>query len=148
MLSLKKFRLIFSILALVLMASSLFAKGKSYTMICQGGGSMYANVLNAEYSSYRIYFRKSKNAGTVRAPGAGECAWMDRPISNKEPSVLHYYEKTNPVYNYRVSKSSVRITKFSKKNTGRLLQRIYRGQKFFVQVRKDKYGFKITKFGL
>ena len=67
---------------------------QSYVLTCRGhgGGGMLAiadqRVSNPHIFVEITYKRAGQGAGT-QAPAPGECAWMDRPVSRSEPTVLH-----------------------------------------------------------
>ncbi len=152
MLSLKKFTLILSVLILMLTSANVFAKRKSYTMVCQGGGNMSILFRNNPKAFFYIYFEKSSSAGTSRAPRAGECAWMDRPISNKEPVALTFFGP-NPIRRMRIYKGGGKNTiepylSGQAKSGGILVNAVIKGKKFFVQARRKGRVFQITKVGL
>jgi hypothetical protein len=60
--------------------SSLFA--------CAGGGNMTA-VAGAD-GLIRVFFGYAAQGSAIQSPGAGECAWSERPFSAGEPSMLVY----------------------------------------------------------
>lgn len=75
-------------LALALTSLSLVAlagpAAAEFPMQCSGGGDMTANYY-PEHGYIEVNFRKASQGANVAAPGAGECAWMDRPVNEGEP---------------------------------------------------------------
>ena len=65
---------------------------QSYVLTCRGGAGMLAiadqRVSNPHIFVEITYKRASQGAGS-QAPAPGKCAWMDRPVSKSEPTVLH-----------------------------------------------------------
>ncbi|MCP4307560.1 MAG: hypothetical protein GY788_22350 [bacterium] len=60
-----------------------------FPMQCAGGGDMTANYY-PEHGYIEVHFRKAPQGANVAAPGAGECAWMDRPVNDAEPFWFRY----------------------------------------------------------
>jgi hypothetical protein len=82
------------------------AEAGSYTMLCRGGGiqkltlslglrakSMY-DKKTVLFMTSTYYLKKSKKRYSPKTLGVGECAWTDRPLNNKEPTLMTYSRKT------------------------------------------------------
>lgn len=66
-------------------------KPRAYRMECRGGGQMSANYYpRGGHVLLQINLRKAPFAARARAPAPGECAWVDRPIGQKEPFWLEW----------------------------------------------------------
>ncbi len=148
----KRHLLISLALLAFLNVSSAFAGGKSYAMVCKGGTGMNMGVTNrGDTAHFNISYKKAKFAGTAREPGAGECAWLDRPIAANEPSLLVFKGK-NPIIRLSMGKSRVSIAGYARGNAytpgHTLVTAITRGNKFFLKVRRHGRQFEITKVGL
>jgi len=62
---------------------------RAYRLNCRGGGHMAAHYLpGAGSGNVVIAFVKAAAASRTRQPGAGQCAWVDRPLGRGEPSRL------------------------------------------------------------
>lgn len=79
-------------LALALFAAPALAQ-TSYTLACRGGGNMTLSVAGAGAVEGRPqsivgidFARAAQSAATPVA--AGQCAWLDRPLNNAEPTRL------------------------------------------------------------
>ncbi|MEM6754278.1 MAG: hypothetical protein AAF630_15045 [Cyanobacteria bacterium P01_C01_bin.38] len=65
-----------------------------YTMVCRGTGNMksyYSQKSN--FNQLDIYFSKATKGSGQSSLKAGNCAWVDRGISNNEPSKLRWEPK-------------------------------------------------------
>lgn len=69
----------------------------SYPLVCQGGSSMRIAVshdVRGDGTTGRtlmtVYFDKAAQGAGAAMPGAGECAWMDRPLNDGEPAQLWF----------------------------------------------------------
>jgi hypothetical protein len=60
-----------------------------YPMQCAGGGEITANYYPAQ-GYIEVNFRKAPQGANYAAPGAGECAWMDRAVNDGEPFWFRY----------------------------------------------------------
>ncbi len=67
----------------------------SYTLFCRGGPSMDVSVSHDVGSDgalgrthFRLYFDRAAQRGGGSPPGPGQCAWIDRPLNNAEPTTL------------------------------------------------------------
>lgn len=64
-------------------------KPKSYRLVCRGGGGMYADYhALGRAPEIRIHFKRARSPVREQRPGYGECAWLDRPVSSREPAML------------------------------------------------------------
>ncbi len=82
------------ILVLVSMFPSIAASVTSYPIVCRGGGSLYFDY--TPFSNFSqspqiwiTFKRASQKVGAnwenAYALKPGQCAWLDRPVSNSEP---------------------------------------------------------------
>lgn len=70
-------------------APSIYGDQQSYTLVCRGGGTMEGSYLNTpSRHSFSVTFNKSAYSSSKRQPQQGECAWIDRPLRENEPSSL------------------------------------------------------------
>lgn len=59
----------------------------SYPLICRGGGAMQAAVRAGGQLTLR--FAPGSQAGSLGAPTAGSCTWLDRGFRAGEPAQLY-----------------------------------------------------------
>ena len=109
-------------------------------MVCQGGGSMIAEFNRKvrwdkpDLFTTRIDFSKSGKAAGEQRPAAGQCAWLDRPVSGEEPSVLVFERtKKNPINNLKVGMHTMRLISAAKEEM-EIIQAVYDGRQFIIQV--------------
>lgn len=75
--------------AMTLLCSQAAAQQQSWPLRCRGGGNMLVQIQEeAPHLQVSISFRKASRSAEGSAPGPGECAWIDRPLSANEPSKL------------------------------------------------------------
>ena len=100
-------------------------------MVCRGGGNMDSTYrLGNNFNQLTIKFTKAKTSSSQKPPSSGECAWVKRAISTREPSYLVWEpEKYN-------------------NDTSYLLESVRSNNLFYLHVLtvNDKY-FKIHKVG-
>lgn len=66
----------------------------SFVLSCRGGGAMTFDVRSVgEKVRLEVRFAKATAGATATAPGAGQCAWLDRPLNGGEPVLLHLSQK-------------------------------------------------------
>jgi hypothetical protein len=63
------------------------AQQQGFALDCRGGGKM---KLSQDGNFVRISFKRAADGSARRAPRKGECAWTDRPVNDKEPTLLVY----------------------------------------------------------
>ncbi len=81
------------------------AAPQNYTMVC--------NKVAATYQSHdpwfhgkptiRVYFERAPFAASQQKPGPGQCAWVDRPVSESEPGLFFFKNAENPVKGVKVT---------------------------------------------
>jgi hypothetical protein len=77
-----------AIAAVVFSSQTAFAQ-QSYVLTCRGGGGMEQAVQQLRRKQELLVgFSASPVSATVRSPGPGQCAWVDRPLSENEPKAL------------------------------------------------------------
>ncbi len=60
-----------------------------YPMTCGVGGGMRMILSpNGDKTTIQLRFRKARQAARVTRPGPGECAWWDRPLNAREPTLM------------------------------------------------------------
>lgn len=74
-------------------ASAAITEPQSYPMACRAGGGMQAQLTMLDHGTAAliIRFKKGTAGAGVRAPGPGECTWLDRGMRPNEPDVLKLY---------------------------------------------------------
>ena len=91
----KKFILCAGLLTALVFTGSAQANPPSYPLLCRGGPAMRiatnhdvngAGIPGA--TAMWVYFNKGSAAGSVHAPGPGECTWMDRTLNANEPAAM------------------------------------------------------------
>lgn len=155
----KKIVRLLAILCLTLAGVQTEAAKQSFPLVCQGGGAMKA-MAREEWRTARakvvITFRKARYKASERAPGPGECAWLDRPIANNEPAELRYDEsirnRSRGGLGIRIEHSKARLV-YWELPIQSVLHAIYEGKEFRVHVyRTHEAGalgnyFTITRVG-
>jgi hypothetical protein len=64
----------------------------SYPLACNGGGNMKVSVLSRGHqgrTTFVVEFVRAPQGANARAPGPGECAWLDRAVAPEEPNRLY-----------------------------------------------------------
>ncbi len=145
--------IVFIVLIAFMGSPSVNAKSRDYLLQCQGGGQMTVNI---KYNKWvYIRFAKTKYPAGKKRPAAGECAWIDRPVSSREPSYIYYESSKNPIW------SSLQISMKRKYNPrvnwyrtpiNTYIQKIFNKKTFFVHVKSgvSREGIavlKIVRFG-
>ena len=94
-----------------------------------------------------IHFVKAPKAAGQHAPGPGQCAWLDRPITNTEPAVLVFQRKgRNPIWQLDFSLGNVALKSADSKEFS-LLNAVHKGEQVILKAKRDGDVFKITKVG-
>lgn len=113
----------------------------THPMMCRGGGAMTAMITFTQQQAHVtshivISFRKSPVAASARPPGPGECAWLDRPISPKEPFALWRSQGGHllPIEQLQIRAGSVHILREGS-DLAPVLQAVRRGTIFHVHAR-------------
>jgi hypothetical protein len=124
---------------------------ESYTMVCRGGGAMRAFVWKTLPDdrgwAIRLAFQKSPHAASQQPPDPGQCAWVDRPINQQEPSELSW-SGSDYIFSLDVTQSATRITEIRGGRLGYLLDAVRLGNQFYVRCHNNRHGyFHITHFG-
>ncbi len=77
-----------AVAAIIFSSQTAFAQ-QSYVMTCRGGGEMELAIQQlSRKQEILVGFSASPLSATERAPGPGQCAWVDRPLSEDEPKAL------------------------------------------------------------
>ncbi len=118
---------------------------KSYVLQCRGGGSMFARILMKGNTEIRGIKRAARGAGS-RSPAAGECAFLDRPITRKEPAQLLYKSKKLPVDFFDINVQKV-IPGWNGEPITEVLEAVRNGKLFYVHVRNDRGWMVIRRIG-
>lgn len=117
------------------------AKDKVYTMVCRGGGDMWATYDAEGHGGnvwLRIHFRKAAKSSSEQAPRPGECAWVDRPIGPDEPGILHYGSKSNYIESFEMRGNTFRATRLKGSEIQYLLDAIQNATPFTVRCFSQK----------
>jgi len=116
-----------------------------YVLQCRGGGKMFARVpVNGNIEI--LGMKKSSMAASRRKPAAGECAFLDRPLSSAEPARLLFKEKHPPFSHVDISSSAI-AAGFVNTPIASVLKAIRKGQLFYVHVRNDRGWLDIRRVG-
>lgn len=93
----------------------------SYALVCRGGGNMTLSVGGAgaidgrPLSIVSIDFAKAAQAAATAAVGAGQCAWLDRPLNGAEPTRLVFNAENTTLH---VSLRAERVGYFAEAGHG------------------------------
>jgi hypothetical protein len=146
-----------AVLCLSLFASSVIAQSKSYPMVCRGGGNMSAMYGRGDGESvFAITFERSPYADNQQHPGPGQCAWLDRPLSQEEQLELRYTNKKNRITNLTIKKGAILVRKYEGNDGGQdlkyLIEAVHEGRLFNIQATRAKTPWgslylKITRVG-
>jgi hypothetical protein len=116
---------------------------KSYPMVCKGGGEMVVRFSHVKDSggfhstSVAIEFKKSRAAASGSEPAPGHCAWVDRPISAEEPSMLAYAPGAGKDFYFDFKADSWQLTKTEDAGLEQILNALRRGGKFYVRCHRE-----------
>ena len=91
-------------------------------------------------------FGKSSVAASTHKPGAGQCAFLDRPLSRAEPARLLYKEKHAPISHLDISARAI-APGWTNTPIVSVLKAIQTGQLFYVHVRNDRGWLDIRRVG-
>lgn len=138
---------------LTLTNTFLYAGGNSYLLECRGGGNMFARI-SIHYRNWVNFYniKHSRFAAGKRAPGPGECAWIDRPLSANEPYEIWYGKKSKRLLHH-VDISSNRVNIGWERNPIiNVINKMKNGQLFYLHVKSVNSGsgskiLQITKIG-
>lgn len=127
------------------------AEQPSFTLVCRGGGTMYAfyATRGPEKSYLRIYFKPSPYAGRRSAPGPGQCAWLDRTLTKDEPKKLEFYADNQYIVQLLISANGKAKIRHIKGNDLKyLIDAVSDSKIFYVHCYNDGRGYlRITKVG-
>jgi hypothetical protein len=114
-----------------------------YPMVCRSGPGMYAyyhNYTEGEGSMLRIKFKKASVGASQRDPGPGECAWLDRPISPDEPSLLWRHCKNQKISVLQIDPNGVHLTEVKGPLLNQWISWMMRpGQLFSFEAQRHKF---------
>ncbi|HEB55912.1 MAG TPA: hypothetical protein ENI98_06325 [Gammaproteobacteria bacterium] len=116
---------------------SVNAKSPSYVLECRGGGKMVA-IVNHVGNIKITGLRHARVAASVKSPGPGECAWLDRPMNKNEPFNLHYTSRKLPFKYVYISSNTVSLKWVNYIPIATVLKAIYSNKLFFVHVRRKR----------
>jgi hypothetical protein len=146
-----------AVLCLSLFTLSVFAQSKSYPMVCRGGGNMSAMYGRVDGESiFAITFERSPYSDNQQHPGPGQCAWLDRPLSQEEQLELRYTHNKNKITNLAIKKDTIQVLRYEGNNGGRdlqyLIEAVHEGRLFNIQATRAKTPWgsqylKITRVG-
>jgi len=121
--------------AACLMPAAGWSAGKSYPMVCRGGGSMWVESWR---NGIQIHFRGASAGSSQRQPGPGECAWLDRGFRPGEPTMLTWYPRSIDTFivkiNSRGTVTGYDIRGGAAGNYRYLLDNALRGSVFYVHA--------------
>ncbi len=87
-----------------------------------------------------IVFQKAESGAEGSAPGPGQCAWIDRPVSTGEPSRLFYRTRGEHLRNVSFRGTSYSYLRTSNNATSNWLRAVLTGQSFTVYAYNDGRG--------
>ena len=139
-----------------LLAAPAAAKPKDYTLVCNGASmsavfTFHDTRLHGK-RTLRVFFAKSPFAASRKAPQAGQCAWVDRPLAASEPSSFVFKDAANPftkitIADHKSSAAFISPHRIARSPRGGLqgragqlvqvLDKISKGQTFYVQVHSE-----------
>jgi len=115
-----------------------------YVLQCRSGGDMSAILdRTPTNSAVKIYnIRKSRYGAGNRKPGLGECAWLDRPLSSREPNRLLYKIKARKTTFSKVtiSKRGIELT-WGNDPIVNFLKNLKSGQLYYFHVKNNHQGW-------
>ncbi len=127
--------LIFALSAIMPISAN--AKSPSYVLECRGGGRITARIFNV--GNIEIFgFRRARLAASVQPPSPGECAWLDRPMNNKEQLRLYYGRRKLPFGYVEVRSNKTSFRWWNTLPITTVLKAIQTNKLFFVHVRKKR----------
>ena len=117
---------------------------KDYVLQCRAGGNLVATIdrtpANSAIKFYGI--KSSRYAANIRRPGSGECAWLDRALSAREPHRLLYNIKARKTIFSRVNIGSqgVKLV-WGNDPVVTLLKKLPNGRLFSLRVKNNHHGW-------
>ncbi len=127
------------------------AEQPSFTLVCRGGGMMYAfyATRGAENSYLEIHFQRSPYTGRRSAPGPGQCAWLDRTLTKDEPRKLKFFADNQYIVQLLIfTKGKAKIKEIRGNDLKYLIDAISDSKIFYVHCYNDGRGnLIITKVG-
>ncbi|VAX14656.1 hypothetical protein MNBD_GAMMA24-2625 [hydrothermal vent metagenome] len=96
---------------------------------------MFARIFNVGSVDIRG-FRRARSAASVRPPGPGECAWLDRPMIRNEPFILFYGRRKLPLLYVDVYLSKTHFRWQGDRPITTVLKAIQTNKLFFVHVKR------------
>ncbi len=129
---------------------SVNAKSLSYVLECRGGGGIIARIYNV--GSVKVYgYRFAKVAASVRPPGLGECAWLDRPMSNKEHLPLYYSHRKLPFSYVNIRSNGTKFRWWETLPITSVIKAVQNNKLFFVHVKtkriNNRWMFNVVRVG-
>ncbi len=120
-------------------------KGEEYVLQCRGGGRMFARIpLSGNIEIYKL--KRARFSASRRAPGKGECAWLDRPMRPTEAKMLYKTHKATFTH-FDIGSN---FTHIAWKSTPimQVLRAIQQGKLFYVHVRNENGWLVIKRVGV
>ncbi len=123
------------------------AAPSTYVLSCRGGGAMTFDVRSVGTKvRLEVRFAKATTAATGTPPGAGQCAWLDRPLNGAEPTRLHI-SQTGEVQVACNSRGQCGVSVVPK-DIRAIIDTIRNGGTFVLHVYNNGTGYlEITKVG-
>ncbi|MDH3667033.1 MAG: hypothetical protein OEN23_08905 [Paracoccaceae bacterium] len=121
-----------------------------YPMTCGVGGGMRMILSpNGDKTTIQLRFRKARQAARVVRPAPGECAWWDRPLNAREPTLMAIEVKAELWTEFRTVGSgpasagvvSKRSNLSDQRTANFLLDAVRRGSCFVVNTFNTNRGY-------
>lgn len=141
------------IASIILGYTTIGVSQQAYPCVCRGGGTMSLDFMISTYhqdvqpsQKTSVMFQKAFKSASRSLPAPGECAWMDRPISDNEPYFMQqddrgkgYYLTLSYSANKGYSVSRIRNTQWIKRLDNHLwnivVESIKKGSYFKVYLK-------------
>jgi len=129
------------------------ADSPSYPLMCRGGGDMTIQVYYppAADNLVSIKFGKALNSAGTSPPGPGQCAWLDRPLSEREPAELVWQSSDIKNVGFTLNARGQLISYIPNGRGGDrvryLIDNVLNGRVFQVHARSQWGSLHITRVG-
>ena len=108
---------------------------QAWPIRCRGGGTMLVQLQqNATHLALEINFSRAPRGAEGNAPGPGQCAWIDRPVSANEPTSLHYSIEGARLSYVSYQGPNYRFLTTTDPTTTNLIRAIFAGRPFTVNA--------------
>ncbi len=125
--------------------AALAAPTTTYPIVCKGGVTMhFAFGQGTSHATVLITFAKAPAGASQQPPGPGQCAWLDRPISQAEPSKLRFRAR---VKSFRVIGERMNFISVHPPGAQTVLRAVLGGARFHIHAYNAGSTLQVTRFG-